>query len=357
VQKSKIEQIACNKRLHIKESPRAAWLPQICCYANVRDLEFFETHEFYKTDILILRELGYEVVITNSVKKLMLQSSEIYFAWWFGYGILPALIGWFRRRPVVISGVLHTADGGSMNSWPIYKRWVMKLSMHLADQSIVCSQGEFERLDGFKPRNCAIVPLSIDTETYAWADQAQDQPRKRNILMITQLNHENVKRKMVVEAISAFAEFAKKRPDFKLQICGAIGDGIDLVQAAITKTNMEQHVEIVGRVSLEEKIKLLGSAFVYLQPTICEGFGLSIGEALACGTPVVTSPEKCVVEVYGDAVKYGGSEAELTFRLEELALDLDQYKLQQRIGFEHVKLYSFAHRREHFRLMLDGLRR
>lgn len=355
--KEAIDPTATFERPGIQVESNTACRPQVCCYANVRDVGFFETHEFYRTDITILRELGYNVFVTNSVRRLVMQSSDIYFAWWFGYGIFPALIGWFRRRPVVVSGVLHTRDGGGLKAWPALKRWTMRLTLLLADCSIVCSLGEYERLDGFQPRHCKIVPLSIDMATYAWAEDTRDLQRKSNVLMVTQLNRDNVERKMVAQAIRAFAEFAKTRPDFKLQICGAIGDGIDIVHAAIAEAGIEQQVEILGRVSIDRKVQLLSAAFAYLQPTICEGFGLAIGEALACGTPVVTSPEKCVVGTYGNAVRYGANEMELTQRLEELASDLDQYQIQQHRGFEYVQRYSLANRREHFRSILDGLRR
>lgn len=328
---------------------------QLCCYARVRDVGFFESHEFYRTDIAILRELGYDVTVTNSVRTLLAQHSDIYFGWWFGYGIFPALIGWLRRKPVVVSGVLHTQDCGGLDAWPLLKRWTMKLTMRLADCSIVCSQGEFERLDGFIPRRCEIVPLSVDTSTYSWVDGKKSEIREMTVLMVTQLNRENVERKMVVQAVRAFARFLATHGGFRLKICGAVGDGIDLVRAAIAEAGIEQHVDILGRVSLERKIGLLQSAFAYLQPTSCEGFGLALGEALACGTPVVTSPERCVLGTYGDAVRYGTTEEELAQRLTELAADSEQYSLQQRRGFDCIQRYSFSHRREHFRSILDKL--
>jgi len=322
----------------------------------VRDPKFFESHEFYRTDIAILQKLGYEVIVTHSIRTLWAQEYDIYFAWWFGYGIFPVLTALLRRKPAVVSGVLHTRDCGGLAAWPTLKRWIMKLTMKLARCSIVCSSGEFKRLDGFVPRRCEIVPLTIDTGIYDWPADKRHRNRAPLVLMVTQLNRENVERKMVVPAIRAFAVFARFRPDFRLMICGAIGDGIVAVRAAIAEIGIGDRVEIVGRVSLERKLELLQSAFAYLQPTTCEGFGLAIGEALACGTPVVTSPEMCVVGTYGDAVQYGRSEAELAQRLTELAEDAAAYRSVQQRGFESVQRYSFAHRCERIRWILDGLR-
>ena len=297
-------------RIHSQKSPaiQPGRQKRICCYARVRDIAIFDVHDFYRTDIQIFRQLGYDVVVTNSVIKLFRTSCDIYYAWWFGYGIFAALIGLIRCKPVIVSGVIHTLNCGGLSGWPTIKRNIIKLTMKLADCSIVCSRGEYDRLEGFRPPKCEIVPLSIDSDIYFFKPH---QAREKVILMVTQLNLENIDRKMVLPAISAFAQFSTKHPEFRLIVCGAIGNGIETVREFVYKNGLEERVVFTGRISLEEKVNLLQTAWAYLQPTSCEGFGLAIGEALACGTPVVTSPEVCVVETYKNAVQYG----ETTFEL------------------------------------------
>jgi glycosyltransferase involved in cell wall biosynthesis len=181
--------------------------------------------------------------------------------------------------------------------------------------------------------------------------------RDNVILMITQLNKENVERKMVAQAIAAFAAFAESRREFRLKICGAIGDGIEIVRRAIADHGIENRVDILGRVSLEEKITLLRTSFAYLQPTTCEGFGLALGEALACGTPVVTSPETCVVGIYGDAMQYGRTTKEIKDALARLADNPVLYKELQVRGIERIQEYSYEKRRDRLKNILDGLLR
>ena len=57
-------------------------------------------------------------------------------------------------------------------------------------------------------------------------------------------------------------------------------------------------------VSDEDKVKLLQSADVFVFPSIYEGFGLPVLEALACSTPVVCSNTSSLPEVGGEAVTY-----------------------------------------------------
>lgn len=59
--------------------------------------------------------------------------------------------------------------------------------------------------------------------------------------------------------------------------------------------------EALGRISDDELVALYRSALVFLDPTLYEGFGYGVLEAMACGTPVVTSNTTSIPEVVGDA--------------------------------------------------------
>lgn len=59
--------------------------------------------------------------------------------------------------------------------------------------------------------------------------------------------------------------------------------------------------EALGRVSDEELVALYRGASAYLDPTLYEGFGYGVLEAMACGTPVVASNTTSIPEVVGEA--------------------------------------------------------
>lgn len=59
--------------------------------------------------------------------------------------------------------------------------------------------------------------------------------------------------------------------------------------------------EALGRVSDEELLDLYRGASAFLDPTLYEGFGYGVLEAMACGAPVVTSGVTSIPEVVGDA--------------------------------------------------------
>ena len=59
-----------------------------------------------------------------------------------------------------------------------------------------------------------------------------------------------------------------------------------------------------GFVPKDELVRLTQEAAALVFPTRHEGFGLPVAEAMACGTPVVATPDAAVREVGGDAVAY-----------------------------------------------------
>jgi len=60
-------------------------------------------------------------------------------------------------------------------------------------------------------------------------------------------------------------------------------------------------IVLTGHVDDEELVGLLGGARAFLYPSLLEGFGFPPLEAMACGTPVITSDRGSLAEVVGDA--------------------------------------------------------
>lgn len=72
----------------------------------------------------------------------------------------------------------------------------------------------------------------------------------------------------------------------------------------INEYNMENNILRPGYVNDEELVAFYNLASIYVQPSLYEGFGLSVLQALSCGTPVVSSDRGSLREVGGGAAVY-----------------------------------------------------
>lgn len=325
---------------------------RICFYARVKDNSLFDIVEFYRVDIAALRQLGHEVICVNSFMELLRTPCELYYVWWFGYGVFPAMLARLRGRPAILTGAVHTQDCGSLYDWPLHKRWLMMLAMKLATRNLFISRTDFAKLGDFRPAHPEIAYCAVNVEAYS---PIGVECKRDLIVSITHLTKENVERKLLLESIDAFAQFARQHPSYEYHICGSFGSALEDVRARIRACGVENRVTLRGRVSDDEKIEVLRAARAYLQPSTCEGFGLAILEAAACGTPVVTTREPCIVEINGDSVVYGASVAEWAGGLARLATDAAFFAEMRRRGLENVGKYTVEKRREALRKTIQSL--
>ena len=73
---------------------------------------------------------------------------------------------------------------------------------------------------------------------------------------------------------------------------------------AIARSPFRDKIHLSGYARREAAVALYRAAEVFVYPSLLEGFGLPVLEALACGTPVVASTAEALVEVAGDAALY-----------------------------------------------------
>lgn len=88
--------------------------------------------------------------------------------------------------------------------------------------------------------------------------------------------------------IKAFRIVVSNTPSARLVIAGS-GEEESALRKLARDLQIEQHVDFKGRVSEEEKITLLQNAWMLVNPSMMEGWGITTIEANACGTPIVAS--------------------------------------------------------------------
>ncbi|MFI5072115.1 MAG: glycosyltransferase family 4 protein, partial [Terriglobales bacterium] len=157
--------------------------------------------------------------------------------------------------------------------------------------------------------------------------------------------HKNLVR--IIEAFSALkAELEKegKFPDLKLIIIGdELSKHLDL-RRTVVRGGVQNDVRFMGFVPIDVLRIFYDLAKVFVFPSLYEGFGLPPLEAMAHGTPVVTSNTSSVPEVVGNAAVLVNAENvfEIMRALLRVLLDTSlRERLKQR-GYEQVRKFSWT---------------
>jgi glycosyltransferase involved in cell wall biosynthesis len=108
-------------------------------------------------------------------------------------------------------------------------------------------------------------------------------------------------RKNLLGLIDAFLKARDRLPDHQLVLAGPVQWSYPALQQRLATLPHDARVNVVGYVPEPHLPSLYSAADVFVLPSMLEGFGIPVLEAMACGTPVVCSTATSLPEVAGDA--------------------------------------------------------
>ncbi|MFN8472658.1 MAG: glycosyltransferase family 1 protein [Anaerolineae bacterium] len=108
-------------------------------------------------------------------------------------------------------------------------------------------------------------------------------------------------RKNIVRLVEAYARLKADGLPHKLLLVGKLGWDYKPLYQRIEDLGLQDDVIFLGYVPSDDLVSLFNLAEVFAFPSLYEGFGLPVIEAMACGTPVVTTEAGSLGEVAGDA--------------------------------------------------------
>ncbi len=111
-------------------------------------------------------------------------------------------------------------------------------------------------------------------------------------------------KKNIPRLIEAWALIQTRRPEVKLVLGGSPGFGHSRVEELIAKHGLESSVVQTGWLADADAAVLFEAAELFVLPSLYEGFGIPVLEAMSAGTPVACSQIPALVEVAGKAAVY-----------------------------------------------------
>ena len=182
-----------------------------------------------------------------------------------------------------------------------FRSWVpplLRSCRHILTNSQFTAR-EIQRCVGLSDEYITVIPLGYDTAVFQPAvEPALPQVAKPYLLHVGQAYpHKNLQR-----LIQAFALVALRDPDIRLVLAGKSHPiESSLLKRLVAERDLENRVEFCSYVPYNRLPDLYRGALAFVYPSLWEGFGLPILEAMACGTPVITSFGSGTEEVSGDA--------------------------------------------------------
>jgi len=161
------------------------------------------------------------------------------------------------------------------------------------------SAGEIQRCTGVPLERIGVIPLGVDLQRFQPAAPLDTRHANRPYLLHVgqAYPHKNLAR-----LIQAFAVVAASEPDLQLVLAGKPHPSESpRLQALVHERGLGQRVQFRPYVPSEELPELMAGALAFVYPSLWEGFGLPVLEAMASGTPVLTSLGSGTEEAAGDA--------------------------------------------------------
>ena len=215
------------------------------------------------------------------------------------------------------------------------------------------TKNEIEKLFGIEPSRIEVIYNAIDPRFLTGHATDADRQMLAERYQITHpfllyagriSPHKNLVR--IIEAFSALkTELAKQDvyPDLKLII---IGDELSKhpdLRRTVVRGGVQNDVRFLGFVPIEVLRIFYDAAKVFVFPSLYEGFGLPPLEAMAHGTPVLTSNTSSIPEVVGNAAVLVNPENlfEMMRALQRVLLDQALREKLRQAGYEQVKKFSW----------------
>ena len=245
-----------------------------------------------------------------------------------------------------------------------YAKWIPRYIAYTQHIITVSEFSKSELIDGYKvhPDKISVVYNGI-TDAYKPLDAAQqDVIRKkytqgRPYFVFLGALHP---RKNVLTLVKAFDHFKSSHSsDVQLILAGRDAWHNKELFETIEKSPFKKEIHLPGYVRTEDAVPLVASAEAMIYPSIYEGFGLPMVEAMACGVPVICSNVSSLPEVAGNAaLQFDPMDVQqLSEHMHAITTDQHLKNEMIRLGYERRKIFSWDKAAEEIYTILENVAR
>jgi len=254
-----------------------------------------------------------------------------------------APIFYFKKTALILHDISYQVRPEIYN-WPsiwdkILLKWFSKISARKAQ--IIFTPSKFTRQEVIKhyqvnPEKVFSIPWDVSRD-FKKINQGLDEIKEKYrikdkfILYVGSI----FDRRHLPEAVKAFEKIVNKFPDYQFLIVGR-----NYTNQRLAGRNVLRQDYLKGK----DLVSLYNAADLFIYLSDYEGFGLPVLEAMACGTPVITSAKTSIPEVAGKAAIYIKDNSNVEEIARAIYIGLTDQRLRQELinkGIEQVNKFSW----------------
>ena len=260
-----------------------------------------------------------------------------------------------NNSPCPAVGVVHDIYWGDRKT-PVHLGAFMRIVMpnllrHL-DRVIAVSQWvkqELIELAHVKENRIEVVPNGIDHSTFYPRQRNEEsvlliQPfsfRRPYVLCVSKIDHPVKNHIRLIKAFGIFKE--KTKFPHRLVLAGGDSSNAALVKEAAAASTWRNDIFFTGHFPMSSLPELYCGADIVVIPSMFEGFGMGVLEAMACGIPVACARAASLPETAGHAALYFDplNAEDMADRMVTLTANRDIHRECRRLGLQQAKNFSW----------------
>lgn len=247
---------------------------------------------------------------------------------------------WKKRKSIVTVHDLIPIARKEYNSaihkflFFLIKKALSKATHIIADSNY--TKKDIVRFIGYPEEKITVIPLGIDPNEFF----DKKIKREKNTILYVGSEH---KRKNIELIIKAIALLAKEIPDIQLVKVGEAQDNKNRKKLQLLAKNIGVENRIIWKDYIDNLADEYNKAAVFVFPSLYEGFGFPVLEAMASGCPVICSNRTSLPELAGDAAVYinGEDEKELADAIKKVLRSQQLQEKLQKKGLTQAKKFTW----------------
>lgn len=312
------------------------------------------------------KEVMEDFLNQNNFKKIIIKASRV----WTQYRLAREL---FKNTPEILFIPAHTLpiirprgmktvvtihDLGAQylkdyHIFPerLYLNRSTEYALKYADHIIAVSKSTKEEINKWFPRpsnSTTVIYEAYDNNIFDYEKLKKQKEKSQQILLKYNIKRPYIfflgtiqPRKNLSNLIKAFSEI--KNNEISLVLAGKKGWLYEDILEMPVKLGLKDRVKFIDYVSNEDLPFLYLNALIFTFPSLCEGFGIPLLEAMACGVPVLSSGISSMPEVVGEAgvLVDPYSVVEISKAMQKLIDDENYREDLIKKGLKRVKMFSW----------------